>query len=139
MRRRRKVARVNTKLIMDGITASLIVQKAPRLLRGIIPIGADVEKLAGVGAGWLTGYFFNRPDISNLSLALGITEYVGDIVDGLIGGGMPIPTSGTLLPGKRLPPVKEIKPAGVADFITLNEYTDDPYNEQSVSSYRDNY
>ena len=144
MRRRRKItARINTKLLMDVIFASLIVQKAPALIAGFIPMDPMVTKIAGIGAGWITGQVANRPDISNLSLGLGLLDFVNPMIDQVIGAGT--------LPWENLPSVNPVtsgttkimgvpkKYQTVSDFINLNDYTRDPSSRQSYAVYQGSY
>ncbi len=140
---RRRMAKVNTRLIMDVVVASLIVQKAPQLLSAIIPMDATIEKVAGAGAGFLTGVMFKRPDISNASLALAVADFANPLIDSVLGVGNVLPMSVPkgIKDVKWMPPVKQVNPGNVnmADYLTLNDYIDNPGNRQTVKNYGDAY
>jgi len=135
-----RMAKVKTKLIVDVILASLIVQKAPALLRMIIPIDPTIEKIAGAGAGYLTGVMFKRPDISNASLALAVADFANPLIDSVISGGVALPMQMGVKTIKPMP-TKYIKEThqSVSDYMHLNDYIDNPSNRQSFDSYRDSY
>lgn len=144
----RKVA-FNTKLIMDVIGASLIVQKAPALLNAIVPIDPSLRAVAGVGIGYFAGKMFNRSDLANASIALGAVDFVSPFIDDLLGTfEMQQLTPGTspsgganvqVAPGKSLPPAKV--PPGVNDFvdISLNDYVRSPGRASSYYKYAGSY
>ena len=70
--KRRRFTKVgfNTKLIIDVVAASLIVQQAPHFIQSIIPMDETIGTVAGVGAGYLVGSMLKRPDLANASIAL---------------------------------------------------------------------
>lgn len=149
VRRRKKVV-VNTKQILDVMAAALIVQKAPDLINSFFPnLGLDpmMTKIAGAGAGYLTGVMLDRSDIANASLALAVVDLVSPMIDQVIGGvtGVPVENAGiTMQPP--LPPSNKYGALtqtdnykGTGDFLSLNDYVDDPGVRMSVASYRDSY
>lgn len=139
-RRKRRFVGINNKLIIDAIAASLIVQKAPALINRFFPLDPNVTNLAGVGAGYLTGVIMKNPQLANISLALGITGFLEPIVDSFIGGTLPaiapnIPMGRSMIKG--IP--KYQKASTVDDFISLNDYIDDPGVRQSYMNYDNIY
>lgn len=150
MRRRRMAAvRVNTKLIVDVAIASLIVQKAPRLINMVVPLDPMINRVAGVGAGWLTGMLAKRPDISNASLALGVLEFMTPFIDQLIGGiGQteylpeptdPVSSSASDVGTYQVSPGVRRKVQRVNDFLNLNDYISNPSVVQPYNVYKDSY
>lgn len=138
-RSKRRVIGIDNKLILNVIGASLIVQKAPDLIKMFIPLDPTVTNIAGVGAGYLVGVMLRNPQLANASLALGITGFIQPIVDNLIRGGTP-PLSPASVPG--IQPVKGIpykQKNALTDFVTLNDYIDDPSIRQSYMDYDNVY
>jgi len=140
MRRRTRKFAVDTKLIVDVISASLIVQKAPALINQFLPLDPAIAKIAGVGAGWLTGNLLKRPNISNSSLALGVVDLLTPMFDNLLGGGggaALIPVA----PGNVQTDSKFIKApmANVSDYLHLNDYVRNPSRRESYEAYKDSY
>ncbi|MBK9285055.1 MAG: hypothetical protein IPM51_12180 [Sphingobacteriaceae bacterium] len=140
MRKMSKV-RFNTKLIVDVIGATLIVQQAPKLLSSVLPVSPELETAVGVGAGYLAGSFFKRPDLANAAIGIGVVSFVAPMVENLLGGG-----SGSVPPA--LPPaggtkavldVMQVKRPALDDYLSLNDYTNNPANQLTFSSYRDSY
>ncbi len=139
-RRRMATVKINTKLIMDVAFASLIVQKAPQFIGMVIPLDPMISKVAGVGAGWLTGVLAKRPDISNSSLALGVIDFITPFVDQLIGGNTELLPEPSGAPTGELAKSKYKKmPVRVADFTNLNDYISNPGVVQPFSVYRSSY
>lgn len=137
----------DSKMIVDVIGASLIVQQAPKLISQIVQLDPMLQTVAGVGVGYLAGSFLNRPDLSNASIALGAVQFVAPIVENLLGGGsVSIPNSSSLVPGvpgdtsKMLPPMSPDGSApGLAKYFSLNEYISNPSEQMNYDSYRNNY
>lgn len=136
--RKRRLSKVgfNSKLIIDVIGASLIVQKAPLLIDMVFPLDASIRAIAGVGVGYLTGSMLKRPDLANASIALGVVDFVSPFVDDLLGGGSPkvvAPAGGTM-------PVQAVKSANVLEqYITLNDYISNPGQRQNYLDYQNSY
>lgn len=142
MRRRTTKFKVDTKLIVDTIGASLIVQKAPALINQFFPLDPAIAKIAGVGAGWLTGSLLKRPNISNTSIALGIVDLITPMFDNLLGGGMPelIPMGAS--PSPIVKHVKNVNVNGagnIADYLHLNDYVSNPSRRESYETYNQSY
>ena len=139
MRRRKITAGLNTKLIMDVVFASLIVQKAPAFINRFIPLDPNISKFAGVGAGYITGYLMKRPAISNASLSLGITDFVSPIIDSFISTPMPgLVSSGTvplISPAEYELPSKFRGKPMISDFVNLNDYVSTPGMDQPYTDY----
>lgn len=147
MKRRRRITavRVNTKLIWDVALASLIVQKAPRLISMVVPLDPMINRVAGVGAGWLTGMLSKRPDIANASLALGVIELASPFIDQLFGDGgitgllpEPAPASSEDLI-RRKASTTTGKAKSFSDFVNLNDYISNPSVVQPYNVYKDSY
>jgi len=136
-RRRTRRTMINQKLIVDTIGASLIVQKAPALINQFFPLDPYISKIAGVGAGWLTGTLMKRPDISNVSLALGIVDLLTPLFDNLIGGTQMLPAE--LVTGTANQSNLEKVSHSVSDYVNLNDYTSAPGKRQGVTQYRSSY
>jgi len=133
--RKLKAKPVDTKLVLDVIFASLIVQKAPAFINRIFPLDPTISQFAGVGAGYVAGIVANRPGISDASLALGAIDFISPVVDNITSGTMPVG-----LPIKSpKPPVKIVKAAALDDYVTLNEYVDSPGNAMGNDSYASSY
>jgi len=142
-RRKIRAVRIDNKLILNVIGASLIVQKAPALINRFFPLDPNITNIAGVGAGYLVGVLMRNPQLANASLALGITGFLEPIVDSFIDGttipqlSPPSPMGMNKIMGR--PVLRRDKTAAVEDFITLNEYIDDPSTRQSYSDYSSVY
>lgn len=124
MRRRRSTGTFDINQIIDVAIASLIVQKAPALLNAFLPAGTlvgSMESIAGAGIGFLAGRMFGRSMLSNASIALGITELFGGVIDSFLPSTPP------------LPPVK-----GTGDFLRLSGYSNLPVM-QTKNSYQQSY
>lgn len=143
-RRKRRTAKVNTKLMVDVVLASLIVQKAPALISGFVTLDPMIAKVAGIGAGYVTGVVAKRPDISNAAIALGLIDFINPFVDQIIGTGAQLPefttaqqlvtTNGNGVQGQGRPDMQS-----VSDFISLNDYTNNPTSRQAYRVYQDSY
>ncbi len=147
-RRNRGKVKINTKLIWDVMAASLIVQKAPKLINNFVPLppGDILTVAAGVGAGYVTGMLAKRPDLANGSLALGVVEVVSPMIDNLIGGFggqefIPDKIVNSKLGISRAERIALMKnPINVVeDFINLNDYTSNPGRTQAFDTYVNSY
>jgi hypothetical protein len=128
--------------MFDVILASLIVQKAPMIISSFVPLDPMLAKVAGIGAGYLTGMAMKKPDLANASIALGVIDFLNPFLDQLLGGVT------TMLPEK-IEPVKGVlvkqgrinkyQAKTVDDFISLNDYTNDAASTQVYESYRNSY
>jgi len=140
MRRTRKAPKINTKLLVDIIVASIIVDKAPAFINQIMPVNPAISQFTGIGAGWLTGWMANRPDISNASIALGVTSFINPMVDQVTAGvttGM-IPGGSGTIPIKRELPIKKDRSV-ISDYISLNDYVKTPGTNEDYSVYSQSY
>ena len=145
--RRRRSSKVtfNTKLMVDVIGASLIVQQAPKLLGTLVGADPTMQTVAGVGAGYLTGYLLKRPDLANAAIALGAVQFISPFVDDLVGGGstqmIPAGTQTAMVPPTKTGMVQVKNPTyktaavDIADFITLNDYVSNPSVRLPFSEY----
>lgn len=137
--RKRRLSKVgfNSKLIIDVIGASLIVQKAPLLIDMIFPLDASIRALAGVGVGYLAGSMFKRPDLANASIALGVVDFVSPFVDDLLGSGSAAP----IMPpaGGTMPVKSALVNKSLEKYITLNDYINDPSQRQNYFDYSSAY
>ena len=142
MVKRFKKAGFNSKLIIDVMLASLIVQKAPALVDSIFPVDDSIKSVVGVGAGYLVGSLVKRPDLANASIALGVVDLVSPMIDGLFGGGV-TPLPGGTMPAAITPgvnPVKAIDASGrLSNYVTLNDYTNNPGSRLSYNYYSTQY
>lgn len=135
-----KASKFNTKLMIDVIAATLIVQQAPKLLSGVLPVSPELETAVGVGAGYLAGSFFNRPDMSNAAIGVGVVTFVAPMIDNLLGGGVQtIPTIPPAGGTKAVLDVMQVKQPALDDYLTLNDYTNNPANQLTYSSYWNSY
>lgn len=141
--RKRRLNKVgfNSKLIVDVMLASVIVQKAPDLVNMIFPIDQSLRTVAGVGVGYLAGSMLKKPDLANAAIALGAVDFVTPFLDSLIGGG-----SAPIMPASSsvMVPVKEGAPmvtetAGLENYFSLNGYINNPGTRQNYSDYAQNY
>lgn len=136
MKRRFSKVGFNTKLIIDVMLASLIVQKAPGLLGQVIPLDDSLKTVAGVGVGYLAGSMLKKPDLANASIALGVIDFISPMVDGLLGTGspvVPVPSSSVMVPA-----VQSADAVGLADVFRLRDYV--PSNvPQYNSAYKNSY
>jgi len=142
MVKRFKKAGFNSKLIIDVMLASLIVQKAPALVDSIFPVDDSIKSVVGVGAGYLVGSLVKRPDLANASIALGVVDIVSPMIDGLFSGGVtPLPggtAPAVITPGVN--PVKAIDANGrLSNYVTLNDYTNNPSSRLSYNYYSTQY
>lgn len=131
--------------IIDVAGASLIVQYIPKLLSNFgLAIPSSFQAVAGAGAGYLAGSIFNRSNLANASIALGLLTFVNPIVDNTMtvvtgSGTIPAGSSGAALPGSSTP-VKSLSPiTTVDDYISLNDYIVDPSVKQSFFDYQQSY
>jgi len=141
--RKRRMSKVsfNSKLIVDVVGASLLVQQAPKLINMIFPVPESVQAVVGVGAGYLVGSMLKRPDLANASIALGVIGIVSPLVEDLIGGtssnykGVPMSPPQIKVPlGISVP-----KNATIDDYFSLNDYIANPSDRQNYLEYRDQY
>lgn len=142
MRRRTRRFNIDTKLIVDVISASLIVQKAPAIINQFFPLDPNIAKIAGVGAGFLTGNLLKRPNISNGSLALGVVDLLTPMFDNLLGMG----GGGVLMPsvpgGKQIAKYtaeKTVALNNVSDYLDLDDYVSNPSRREAYVQYKDSY
>lgn len=147
-RRKFNRAKLNTKLMIDVIGASLIVQKAPALIDSIITLPESLKAFAGAGAGFVIGSLLKRNDLANASLALGVVDFVSPMIDSIIGtstGTQMIPASSSVLVPVKSPgditgiAIAPDDAAGMADYVRLNEYVSTPGNQMDYSSYKSDY
>jgi len=139
MVKRFKKAGFNSKLIIDVMLASLIVQKAPALVDSIFPVDDSIKSVVGVGAGYLVGSLVKRPDLANASIALGVVDLVSPMIDGLFGGGA-TPLPGGTVAIAPVKSAKEIDAAGrLSNYVTLNDYTNNPGSRLSYNYYSTQY
>lgn len=144
--RKRRFTKVgfNTKLIIDVVAASLIVQQAPRLIQSIFPMDDTIGTVAGVGAGYLVGSMLKRPDLANASIALGAVQFVAPMVDDLLSGGTGAITQSPLGIAYKSQTyegvTKKINPitSGVSDYLRLNDYISLGASQVNAT-YRDSY
>ena len=136
--RRRRNFKLDTKLIVDVTSASLLVSNIPKLIDMVLPLDPIMRKVAAVGATYFVGTMAKRPNISQAGIAVGITELIEPFIDQLLGGikpelfagGVPIPQGGQ--------GIVTTEPASlnVADYINLNEYVSTP-GSMGVNAYKD--
>lgn len=149
-RRKFNRAKINTKLMIDVIGASLIVQKAPALIDSVFTLPESLKAFAGAGAGFVVGSLLKRPDLANASLALGVVDFVSPLVDSIIGGGssQTIPASSSVLvPVKNTGGASGLINTGVpgdvegamADYIRLNDYISNPGVKMDFNGYVNSY
>lgn len=140
MRRTRKRG-LDTKLITNVIIASLMVQKSPDLLAKFgLPLDPKLRPVIGGGAGFLLGSFMKKPEISNSSLALAVTDLLSSFIDPLIGGTPEMIPASMITGGmKPVPPVKQV-PMGVADYYRLNDYSNNAeFSRNDFNQYNETY
>lgn len=147
--RRAKFGKVkfDTGVIFNVMIASLLVQKAPLLIDMVIPLDPSVRALAGVGAGYLVGMLMNKSEIANASIAIGAVDFVAPFLDGILGGGTEITTTGgTKVPFQSPPQIAPgyvsgtpITPGNLGDYLRLNDYVSDPSKVQSYNTYNNAY
>jgi hypothetical protein len=136
MRRfRSKKVSLNTKLILDVVGASLIVDLVPQLLTKVVTVDEKIGTLAGIGSGYLAGMFLKRPDLANASIGVGAVSFLLPVLSNLIGTSTSLP-SGSTGGTKALPPMPI--GAGVQDYISLNDYVAG-WKSQSKEVYKDSY
>jgi hypothetical protein len=134
----------DSKMIIDVIGASLIVQQAPKLIDQVVQLDPMLRTVAGVGVGYLAGSFLKRPTIANASIALGAVEFVAPMLDSLLGGGganLP-PNSSSLIPitpPKGLPAITPDSVASLEKYFSLNEYISNPSEQMGYDDYRTSY
>lgn len=139
-RKKFKASKLDTKLMVDVIGASLIVQQVPALLQSWFSLDSQISKIGAVGVGYVVGSMINRPTISNASIAL----FASDMLIPLIGNILPSSPSKQLpmtppapksLPVPIMPPQEIVS---VDDYFRLNDYIPEP--AQSIySDYRNIY
>jgi hypothetical protein len=125
----------NTKLIVDVVAASLIVQKAPGLINMIFPLDPSIATVAGVGAGYLVGSVMKRPDLANASIALGAVDFIAPLLDGILGSDS---SSTKNLPGGTQA-ITNVKAGRMEDYISLNDYVADPSKRLGYLDYMNSY
>ncbi len=138
MAARRKMKAINTKLMVDIIIASIVVQKAPALIAKIVPIQPTVTNIVGAGAGYVAGVIAKKPNISDASLALGVTGLLNPLLDNFIGAGngLMLPTAE---PSKGIMTKQNVKMNVVEDYTKLNDYIENPSTRMTNAAYRDAY
>lgn len=144
--RKRRFSKVgfDSKMIIDVIGASLIVQKAPALIDMVFPLDNSIRTIAGVGVGYLAGSMLKRPALANASIALGAVEFVTPFVDSLLGGGgapLNLPGTQAVMPATKNMPMVEIQPGAerLEKYFNLNDYTSNPGNRLPYTTYRTDY
>jgi len=142
MRIRRKLTtKLNTKLMVDIIGASLIVQQVPALLQQWFKLDETISKVGAVGVGYVVGSMINRPDLANASIAL----FATDMIMPAIGGILPSTPQTNLLPSGapvavRVPVNRTPTPSvTIDDYFSLNDYVANPGQSAPFSMYRESY
>jgi len=141
MARKRKLTAVklNTKLMVDIVGASLIVQQVPALLQQWFNLDTTVSKIGAVGVGYVVGSMFGRPDLSNASIALFATDMILPVIGGILPTGAPV---APVLPAgsKPVPIIKQaMPPVALDDYFRLNDYIATPGTSAPFAMYRDSY
>ena len=141
--RRRRMTKVsfNSKLIVDVVGASLIVQQFPKLLSSVIPLDPMLQAVAGVGGGYVAGMVLKRPDLANASIALGVVDFVAPLVDSLLGGGSSLPPVGgapLVKAGIVSSADRKKMPMAVNDYLNLNDYINLSASQVN-ETYRNSY
>lgn len=141
--RKFKPSKLDTKLMVDVVGASLIVQQVPALLENWFKLDTTISKIGAVGVGYVVGSMFNRPNIANASIALFVTDLVMPMIGGILPGGSSSPVSmipGASMPPAKLPIVKTLTPkVALDDYFTLNDYVSSPGTSAPFAAYKDSY
>lgn len=140
-RKKFKVAKIDTKVMVDVAGASLIVQQVPALLQQWFKLDTTISQVGAVGVAYLAGSFFNRPNISNAAIALFALDMAMPMISGILPGGEPV----NMLPAgvmttQKVPPaaIKQSEVA-VSDYFRLNDYVNNPNANQNYAAYKDSY
>lgn len=142
MTRKRKLTAVklNTKLMVDIVGASLIVQQVPALLQKWFGLDSTVSKIGAVGVGYVVGSMFDRPDLSNASIALFATDMILPVIGGILPNDLQVPA---MLPAGKIPmpmpPAKQVPAVSLDDYFRLNDYISTPGTSAPFQMYRDSY
>lgn len=138
-RRKFNASKLNTKLMIDIVGASLIVQQVPALLQQWFNLDQTVSKIGAVGVGYVAGSMLKHPDLSNAAIAL----FAVDMLMPMIGGILPVaPVQQISQVPAGLPIGKVTKKvdtkAALTDYISLNDYIPAPF-KQTNFDYRNSY
>ena len=139
MRRRRSTkVKLNTKLMVDVVSAGLIVRNLPKVINMVVPLDPMLSTVASVGGGYLAGAMFKRPDMANAAIAVGIAQFVDPLIDQFLGGTL-IPEN-VSVPGGALPLPGGMEPVpALDDYLRLNDYVNNPHNRMTNVAYKDAY
>jgi len=128
-------AKLDSKTMIDVVGASLIVQKVPELLQTWFGLDTTISKVGAVGVGYVVGSMFGRPGISNASIALAAVDLIIPALDGILPGGTSPVVNLPVPPTKKLPVGMVTKEVTMADYLTLNDYTNNPGLRQAFDTY----
>lgn len=143
--RRMSKVKFDSKMILDVIAASLLVQEAPKLINQVVQLDETLQTVAGVGAGYLAGTFFKRPNLANASIGLGVVQFIAPMVSNLLGGGSPItiPNSSSQVPSiptsAGSPMIDVSSGEALSKYFSLNEYVSNPTKQMNYDDYRSSY
>ena len=147
MKRTRKKVQFNQNLVLDSIGALLIVLKIPELANRFLfasnPVTGLTATAVGVGANYLLAQMVGRPDMANVGIGAGAVAIVSPMIDELIGMGKPLtslPMNNVpgVSPGAMLPNVTDVSHS-IEDFITLNDYINNPMPATGFDQYKGIY
>ena len=123
--------KLNNKLLMAAVIASLVVEQAPNLINNLVfkdnPQSGLIASGMGAGAGILTGIVLKKPEIGTLSIALAASDYLNSMLSSTLG----------LMGGSTVKDFLSVDSAGNPQFA-LADYTNSP-EIMPTSEYEKSY
>lgn len=128
--------KINQKLLMDVVIASVIVDVAPDLINKYLfkdkPLtGVTLKAVAGASA-FMVGNMLKKPIVANVGLGVAIGDFVSDLVKETLGTNEVVTIPASYQSGKPA----EIG-GGVSEYLRLNEYI--PNSDIAVNRNYENF
>lgn len=126
--------KINQKLLMDVVIASVIVDVAPDLINKYLfkdkPLtGVTLKAVAGASA-FVVGNMLKKPIVANVGLGVAIGDFVSDLVKETLGTNEVVSIPASYQSGKPA----EIG-GGVSEYLRLNEYVSAPQVSRNYEKY----
>lgn len=119
--------KINKKLLMDVVIASVVVRQVPELLAkfGISFGGGMTDNVVGGVGGYVVGMILKNPNVQTIALGVAGADLVNDLVGDTIQN---------LLPGGAHAKSNE----NMQDYLQLAEYVDRPAVDYSYADFYKN-
>lgn len=131
--------KLNTRLIVDSLIASVVVQQLPGLANKLLfsknPLSGLTLKAVGAGGALLVGNMMRKPAVGSIGVALAVADIANDLVSGALG--VSTETAPNTMPLIKPTKYQSVPALTMDDYLYLNDYIGVD-QLTSVSNY-DNY